>query len=432
MPDIELLGAIYPGVPAVDLPKSGGGTARFYDVSGALCTITVEKDGNNDVYTSDKTAQEVYDALTVGINPVFRFHDIRNNADKYVYVSLDSLQGTANGYELLLSSFQTDAMTAATLSDFFEYVILPTIEKTVSGSTIVITDAVALDAVRLLAAIVPTQDFNGYAKPWGPGAGTNKFDKDHSINSTHTSSIATALSTYISTGEYATGYTTNATSISANASYCTSFTPCTNGTTYTIKNLTSGSNLALIGFVDDTGTVVSHNTSWSNQAWTHAADLTEKYIMVCAKVAELQNVMIVQGSTMPSTVSPYSNICPLIGASAANIVVSPTASAGDGTTYTVQFSGTCRGGSLDVTSGVLSKRPYYSVYNGESLNGPWMSSMDAYASGTVPTTGAEVVDLGGAFTTEQLTPTTVQILQGENHIWSDTGDTTLTYMAVDA
>lgn len=31
MPDIELLGATYPDVPAVDLPKSGGGMARFYD-----------------------------------------------------------------------------------------------------------------------------------------------------------------------------------------------------------------------------------------------------------------------------------------------------------------------------------------------------------------------------------------------------------------
>lgn len=33
MPDIELMGATYPDVPAVDLPKSGGGTARFYDPS---------------------------------------------------------------------------------------------------------------------------------------------------------------------------------------------------------------------------------------------------------------------------------------------------------------------------------------------------------------------------------------------------------------
>ena len=33
MPDIELYGATYPDVPAVDLPKSGGGTSRFYDPS---------------------------------------------------------------------------------------------------------------------------------------------------------------------------------------------------------------------------------------------------------------------------------------------------------------------------------------------------------------------------------------------------------------
>lgn len=33
MPDIDLYGATYPDVPAVDLPKSGGGTARFYDPS---------------------------------------------------------------------------------------------------------------------------------------------------------------------------------------------------------------------------------------------------------------------------------------------------------------------------------------------------------------------------------------------------------------
>ena len=33
MPDIELMGATYPDVPAVDLPKSGGGTSRFYDPS---------------------------------------------------------------------------------------------------------------------------------------------------------------------------------------------------------------------------------------------------------------------------------------------------------------------------------------------------------------------------------------------------------------
>jgi hypothetical protein len=30
--NVSLLGANYPDVPAVDLPKTGGGTARFYDI----------------------------------------------------------------------------------------------------------------------------------------------------------------------------------------------------------------------------------------------------------------------------------------------------------------------------------------------------------------------------------------------------------------
>lgn len=32
-PDIELLNTVYPNVPAVDLPKSGGGLARFVDIN---------------------------------------------------------------------------------------------------------------------------------------------------------------------------------------------------------------------------------------------------------------------------------------------------------------------------------------------------------------------------------------------------------------
>lgn len=42
MSDIYLLGATYPDVPAVDLPKSGGGTARFFEAT----------DGNSLAYGS--------------------------------------------------------------------------------------------------------------------------------------------------------------------------------------------------------------------------------------------------------------------------------------------------------------------------------------------------------------------------------------------
>lgn len=46
--NITLLGADYPNVPAVDLPKTGGGTARFYDVNGSL---SITSNGTYDVTT---------------------------------------------------------------------------------------------------------------------------------------------------------------------------------------------------------------------------------------------------------------------------------------------------------------------------------------------------------------------------------------------
>lgn len=86
-------------------------------------------------------------------------------------------------------------------------------------------------------------------------------------------------------------------------------------------------------------------------------------------------------------------------------------------------------GTLDVITGVLKVRPYYSSYNGETLVGPWVSSMDVYSDGATPTTGAQVVDLGGAETEYALTPTEISTLVGVNHIWSESGDVTVEYRA---
>ena len=89
---------------------------------------------------------------------------------------------------------------------------------------------------------------------------------------------------------------------------------------------------------------------------------------------------------------------------------------------TIPLSSTCYGGELDVTNGILKTRPYYSSYNGETLVGPWISSMDAYTQGGTPTTGAQVVDLGGTETTIQVQPTAIRTLEGVNNLWADCGD----------
>ena len=50
------------------------------------------------------------------------------------------------------------------------------IEKTVSGAMVHITDALAKAALSVLASIEPIQDLNGYDSPWPAGGGKNKFN----------------------------------------------------------------------------------------------------------------------------------------------------------------------------------------------------------------------------------------------------------------
>ena len=84
------------------------------------------------------------------------------------------------------------------------------------------------------------------------------------------------------------------------------------------------------------------------------------------------------------------------------------------------------GGTVDLVSGVLKERPFIASYNGETLVGPWVSSMDAYDPNTTPTIGAQVVDMGGTETIYNLTPHEISALLGRNNIWSDSGDVKVT------
>lgn len=126
----------------------------------------------------------------------------------------------------------------------------------------------------------------------------------------------------------------------------------------------------------------------------------------------------------------YKNIAPISGYSEINIYVSPTEDAEDATVYPVDLNGTRYGKQMNVTTGQLEVCPYYASYNGETLTGEWISDRDVYAPGTTPSIGAQVVNIGGTLTTEQLLPTDIKTLVGTNNVWSDSGDITLTY-AVD-
>lgn len=102
-------------------------------------------------------------------------------------------------------------------------------------------------------------------------------------------------------------------------------------------------------------------------------------------------------------------------------------------TYPISWqteAGTVYGGTLDVTTGLLTvTHANIASYNGESINEPWISSEDVYSEGGTPTTGAQVVYPLATPQTYQLTATEVKTLLGDNAIWADTGDTTVDYRA---
>jgi hypothetical protein len=100
---------------------------------------------------------------------------------------------------------------------------------------------------------------------------------------------------------------------------------------------------------------------------------------------------------------------------------------GYGFVYPISFgsAGTVYGGTLNYVgdgSCALKKRPYFESYAGQPLVGPWISSIDVYSPGAIPTTGAEVVDLGGTGTVYTLSVPTIKTMLGENNIWADTGE----------
>ena len=159
-------------------------------------------------------------------------------------------------------------------------------------------------------------------------------------------------------------------------------------------------------------TNLSFNTSTKSKTWTATED-----------VYGLNFYATSSGATNPGVTTVYHD---------AQLELSSTATTYapyTGNQYTIQLGQTIYGATLDVTNGVLTVRPYYGSYNGEPLVGPWISSMDAYAPGATPTTGAQVVDLGGTPIEIPLTATQISLLAGQNALWADSGDVTVEYLS---
>jgi hypothetical protein len=298
--------------------------------------------------------------------------------------------------------------------------------NTASGAVASFDDGVADSKVnKLVVNVDPVQDLHGYDHPWPAGGGANlcpPFVPTTGTGLTITANSDGSLS--VSGTATASGYITEFVTLAQTIPSGTAFV-------ISIKNAVTA---RLRAFFDD-GVADINAGDTSSASITQSVDVTKVRLYLFLTAGTAYNFTIyfqLEKGTTATSYEPYSNICPITGWTNCNIYQSGEDTSNP-TVIPIAFpseAGTVYGGTLDVVNKNLKAFPYYASYNGETLVGPWVSSMDVYAPGTNPTIGAQVVDLGGAVTEYDLSDIPeITTLLGINNIWADTGDVEVTYYA---
>ena len=177
------------------------------------------------------------------------------------------------------------------------------IEKTVSGTMVHITDALAKAALSVLVSIEPIQSLHGYDHPWPAGGGKNKFD-----------------------GTFLQGYWAFANGAWSNSPYwiATSKIPCKPSTYYTASSDAFTTRFQGFVFYDENDTYISTSNVSANQPVGYTAQTPANAAYLVFNIAgypattspilpsDVTHFQIEEGQTATSF-APYSNICPITG-----------------------------------------------------------------------------------------------------------------------
>jgi len=241
----------------------------------------------------------------------------------------------------------------------------PTIRE-VSGQTVSFTSKVEEPLEEVTVKINPTQNFNGYDKPWAPGGGRNLLENNFPSRSTSNFTI-----TRNSDGTFTLNATLTGSTVIINNFALKTYTFAQNDLKKHLSNgtyfLTTNSNRGAIKIQVCASNSESSSSDiqilFNNTSGTLTIDDTYKYnwLRIIANAGTFENEVIAPvvclSTETDTSYAPYSNICPITGWTGAEIYVSPTTSAAAGTTYNVAFpagAGTVYGGTLDVTNGKLT------------------------------------------------------------------------------
>ena len=193
----------------------------------------------------------------------------------------------------------------------------------------------------------PSQDLNGYDRPWAAGGGRNLFDL----------SSATVLNAYISSNER----------LRASQTKKTVCIECLPGTTYTVScpdagTVTAGTMASLPEIEESIFTDTLSGTGAAGVTVTSGQN--DSYLLACifdaaADTATFEEVLAslqIEVGSAATSYSPYSNVCPITGTDGVTLTVSDGASDPRENEFSVTFpagAGEVYGGSLDLTEGKL-------------------------------------------------------------------------------
>ena len=184
--------------------------------------------------------------------------------------------------------------------------------------------------------------------------------------------------------------------------------PVMANTTYTVRGVASANPYLGVGHYDAQWNYLSFNSADNQSSLTFTTPANCAYSVIILRSTDTTN-----GTT-------WTHLQLALGSTATTVSLSWQTEVG-----------TVYGGTLDMRTGLLTvTNGYIASYNGETLPSTWISDRDVYSSGTTPTTGAQVVYVLATPQTYQLTPQQLfNTLYGDNNVWSDTGDSTVTYTA---
>ena len=176
-------------------------------------------------------------------------------------------------------------------------------------------------------------------------------------------------------------------------------------TTYTI----SGNFAGIMTYWDKSDTFISGVNQGSGFSKTFTTPSNCYYIKRSILTASIDGTQMLEVGSSATTYEAYNAIADV----------------------TVALGQTVYGGEYDFTNGTLTVTwGHIASYNGETLTGRWISSMDTYVAGTTPTTGAEVAyELATPTVITGLTAHDFYTVLGDNDFYSDSGDTEVEYRA---